>query len=85
MKKQPSEVAYNRANFFSALPKTARSAKTFENPYNFFNVFLYSLEYNKVASINTSHVETPFTLYRLFRKGNFSVYLIWPLKKNLIS
>ena len=52
-------------------------------------VFLLGLDqtnaYCKVASINTSCLEAPFTVYRLLMKGTFNVYLLYPLKKNLIS
>ena len=42
-------------------------------------------KYHKNASINKSCLEAHFTIYRLFMKGKFNVYVLWPLKKNLIS
>ena len=41
--------------------------------------------YCKVASINMSHLEAPFSIYWLFIKGKFNDYLLWLLKKNFIS
>ena len=40
--------------------------------------------YHKVVSINTSRLEAHFRFYRLFMKGKFDVYLLWPFQEKLI-
>ena len=52
------------------------------------NIDLFSLgtklvEQNELEQ--PTQINPPFPIYRLFMKGKLNVYLLWPLKKNLIS
>ena len=46
--------------------------------------FIFVIEYRKVVSSNTSHLEAHEGFFRLLMKGIFYPYVLWPFDKKLI-
>ena len=50
-----------------------------------FSKNIIFLNYRKVASSNTSHLEAHAGFFRLHMKGIFDPYALWPFDKKIIS
>ena len=43
----------------------------------------YCTDYRKVVSVNRSWLEAHFRIYKLFMKGKFDFYSLWPFNKKV--